>query len=359
MRRKASCVPGTIYGCPARGIAYTDSLYAAVRSRGVEVQEGVWSGRWLLANLHAGDMLHLHWPSFYYYDPRSRTRSLVGLLRFIVIVTLLHRRGVCIAWTAHNLYPHDGAKGEWLHRLARWFVVRVSDHVFVHGPTAAAMVRAEFPSADKALRIISHGHWVGRFPNSTTRLEARRNLGVPENAYVFLFIGLCKPYKGLESLIDAMPSQVPGALLLIAGRFPSPAYQAAIMARAERAGTQLVSVYPGYVEDERLQVFLNAADVVTLPYREILTSGAAVLAMSFGRPVIAPRLGALVDLVDQDTGILYDPGESSGLRHAMQRARSIRFSEEAILRHVSNFTWDDAALELLRAHRGDLRGSRL
>jgi len=53
---------------------------------------------------------------------------------------------------------------------------------------------------------------------------------------------------------------------------------------------------PDHVADSELQNYLRAADVVVLPYQEILNSGSAVLALSFDRPVLMPRLGAAEDL---------------------------------------------------------------
>ncbi|MEZ4597387.1 MAG: glycosyltransferase [Chloroflexota bacterium] len=54
-----------------------------------------------------------------------------------------------------------------------------------------------------------------------------------------------------------------------------------------------MALLPGNVPDDRMQVFLRAADVMVLPYRDVLTSGSAILAMTFGLPVVAPRIGCL------------------------------------------------------------------
>jgi beta-1,4-mannosyltransferase len=48
-----------------------------------------------------------------------------------------------------------------------------------------------------------------------------------------------------------------------------------------------------------LQIYLRASDVVVLPYIEILNSGAAILALSFSRPVLVPARGALIDLREE------------------------------------------------------------
>ena len=65
---------------------------------------------------------------------------------------------------------------------------------------------------------------------------------------------------------------------------------------------------------------MNAADVVVLPYREILTSGAIILAMSFGKPIIAPKIGCIPDYIDDNGGFLYNPLDVQGLLEAMRKA---------------------------------------
>jgi beta-1,4-mannosyltransferase len=66
-------------------------------------------------------------------------------------------------------------------------------------------------------------------------------------------------------------------------------------------------------------VFLRAADAVVLPYRDVLTSGSAILAMTFGLPVVAPRIGCLPEALD-GCSILYDPDRPPGLRAALDEA---------------------------------------
>ena len=152
-----------------------------------------------------------------------------------------------------------------------------------------------------------------------------------------------------------MASIEPGSILVIAGKFSSATYQSAILAMAERLGPQNVLIRPGFVDYRDLQIFLNAADTVVLPYREILTSGAAMLAMSFGKPVIAPRLGALNDLVKEGCGILFDNDDPNGLSDALRAARSTRFSEDVIFDAAAAYKWEDAAQALIEAHTGHER----
>jgi glycosyltransferase involved in cell wall biosynthesis len=59
---------------------------------------------------------------------------------------------------------------------------------------------------------------------------------------------------------------------------------------------------------------------VVLPFRDILTSGSAILALSHGRPVIAPAMGCLPGTLPADATFLYDPDAEGALAGAMREA---------------------------------------
>lgn len=332
---------------PRAGTSYTESLYAAAQALGAEVIEGAWSARSLLGELRTGDVVHLHWPSFLYYFPGARSRTTVELARFLALLRVVRARGARVAWTAHNLYPHDGGLEEWTHRVARAAVVAQAEVIFVHGPSAAAEVAREFAVKEDRLVLVPHGHWIGRYPSAISREEARSLLDVPPGSFVYAFVGLCKPYKGLDALADAFAAQRDGAFLVVAGRFPSADYRALVAAHLARLDPSRVRFVPEFVPDDQIQRYLVAADALVLPYRRILTSGMAIVGLSFGRPVVAPRLGGLPDVVDERCGLLYDPSRPEALASAMDRVRELPFSERAILDHARSFRWEDAARALL------------
>jgi glycosyltransferase involved in cell wall biosynthesis len=85
--------------------------------------------------------------------------------------------------------------------------------------------------------------------------------------------------------------------------------------------------------------------VVALPFLEIFTSGSVLLAMSFGRAVIAPRRGCVTDVLDEAGGILYDADDPQGLEGALRVAMTA--DTEAMGRHnaadLSRFDWSRVA----------------
>jgi glycosyltransferase involved in cell wall biosynthesis len=97
------------------------------------------------------------------------------------------------------------------------------------------------------------------------------------------------------------------------------------------------------VPDDRLQVVLRAADVVVLPYRTILNSGTALLALSFDVPIVVPALGAMSDLerdVGSDWVRTYDGTiRPSVLEEAIEWARAPRHGRP----RLDDRGWDEVA----------------
>jgi glycosyltransferase involved in cell wall biosynthesis len=81
-----------------------------------------------------------------------------------------------------------------------------------------------------------------------------------------------------------------------------------------------IEIRDALVPDDELQVYFNACDVVALPFRKVLNSGSLLLAMSFGCPVAAPRLGSIPEVACPDAWFGYDADDAAGLRNAIESA---------------------------------------
>jgi beta-1,4-mannosyltransferase len=327
------------------GISYNDALYKAVESQDVTVVQGYFAGGWLLRNLRGGDWVHLHWPSFQYSVKGSTIACIRGLVRWFALLALIRLRGAHIVWTAHNLLPHDRHSLPWVDPLARRIVIALSRKIMVHGPSAAQELCTRFPSASRKIAQMQMGNWVDYYPVTTTREAARAHLNIAADTYVYLFIGLCKPYKNLHGLITAFRALTGNSTLLVAGKFQDPNYQKHVEALA--AGDARIRIIPGFVPDDMIQTYLVACDAVVAPYNEILTSGTAMLALSFGRPIISVNRGFLKDVVTEKTGLLFSPETDGGLTKALAAVQEKRFEEGEILDHARKFTYEDAACKLI------------
>ncbi len=336
---------------PKGGISYNDCFYHALEKEGITVIEGVFSGRWLNSNLRSGDWLHLHWPSFAYNVGGTRLRLMIWFARFIALLLLSRVKGARIVWTAHNLLPHDRCALPFLDVFGRHFLIAISRMVLVHGPGPADVLGARFPNARSKMVSIPLGNWIGYYPAIVTKEEARSALDIPQDKQVFLFIGLCKPYKDLDKLVSVFRSSAQDARLIVAGKFPDPDYRDQIHQLA--GADQRIRIDEGFIPDERMQHYLLACDFVVVPYREILTSGTAMLALSFGRPVISVDFGFLRDVISSETGILFSHSDPDGLAKALRSGGETFFDEAVILAHASKYTYSDAARIFANAMMAD------
>ena len=332
---------------PRRGIDYCEQLYRVVAEMGTQALEGKWSVRWILANVRRNDLVHLHWPSFFYFHANAPMRTHFELLRLFLRVGVVRLLGARIAWTAHNLYPHDGGRNRWTHRVARKLISRVAEVIFVHGPTAARLVSGEFHIPARKLRQVPHGHWRDLYPQRPDRAEARRRIGMPADAVLYGFVGACRPYKNLESVVSAFAQVDPASHLLIAGKFSPAGYLETIRALIDPACEARIHIVPRFLQDEEIMAYVAGLDALVLSYKEILTSGGAMLALSAGVPVVAPRIGSLPDVIVESCGVLYDPGAPDGLANAMVEVRRRKYSRETIIAHALSFDWRISAHALI------------
>ena len=262
------------------------------------------------------DVIHLHWLPFVARGYSGYSRVLLFLIR----LWIARRRNIKIVWTAHNLRSHE-AVSVFAERLQTWGVLRLSSKVIVHSSFAARTVCEDFGEkfAEK-VEVIPHGSYVGIYENHVTKEEARTALAIPQGALVYLFFGNLRPYKGIEELLSSFRKlEDENAILLVAGSPVNQAYASKIRAHAEQ--DHRVRLDLTVIPDNEIQNFMNAADIAVFPYRNILTSGALLLAMSYSRPCIAPLIGPIPETIDHKTGgFLYDPANDEALYQALLQA---------------------------------------
>jgi beta-1,4-mannosyltransferase len=319
--------------------------------------EGRFDLKWLITRGRFCDVIHLHWIGTTYTPAAWKIRPglanklvnnrlvmpLRGALRLANVTTALllaKLRGKAIVYTVHNLRPHREETWPFviLNRIAHRVVLFLANRVHAHNHYTRKILETDYNRRD-GVSVVPLGNHVGYYPNRLSRFEARQQLGVPDDAFVYLFLGLIRPYKGVEDLIDAFEElELPASQLLVVGRVFGASYREKLLNRVQN--NPAIKLVPEFIPDEAIQLYMNGCDICVLPYRNITTSSAAVLALSFGRPVIAPAIASFPELVTPETGILYDPSSPDGLVSALRQARQQSWSESRIVDYARQFDWD-------------------
>jgi glycosyltransferase involved in cell wall biosynthesis len=208
--------------------------------------------------------------------------------------------------------------------------------------------------------VIRHGSYIGVYPPGRSRSEVRGDLRIPSDAFVFLSLGHIRRYKGLDLLMSAFAATaeaLPDAVLVVAGLPIDRTVADEVRAAAET--DRRIRALPEFVPDDQVAELFEAADASVLTRADGGTSGALVLALSHGVPIVAPAAPAYEDLVGDDAGWLFEEGDADALSKALVRAadesrEQHEFRAHAALAHGEELSWDDSCLEfaaLLRALR--------
>ncbi len=295
-------------------------------------------------------IFHLHWltPIFAPAKDPSEAEHFVDL--FLARARLFVALGGRILWTVHNVVSHEPKYLEQEVRLSRG-VVELAEKIHVHHVAAANFTKPYYELPADKLLVAEHGNYVGTIPITMSREEARAKLGVPPAVKVFLFLGQIREYKGVDDLLEAYSKVASDSRvgLIIAGKVLG-VNQSILKEKISKLPNAIFR--PGFVPDDEMQIYLLAADVMVLPYKNVLTSGSVLLAMSYALPVICPRSGLLQHLVvNEENGFSYEEGGLlSAMRMFLRSAEQLgsRVGQQA-LRTAKSFRWEDTA-EKIRLH---------
>jgi glycosyltransferase involved in cell wall biosynthesis len=269
------------------------------------------------------NVVHFHW-LHPYFSGRTPAHSIVALLVFLIQWPMLRFTRTKIIWTVHNIRNHEGKMAA-AESFVQGLVGRHASAIIVHCAEAAAQLRQSYPAIPpEKVREISHGNYIGVYPEGIGRHQAREQLDLPADACVALFFGEIRAYKGIDELLTVYegPTAPEDTLLMIAGRVHDDQLRARLEAAA-RNNTN-IRLRLGFVPENEVQVLMAAADVVVAPFRQVLTSGSVLLALSFGKPVVAPLSGCLRELADKAKGFFYRPEDPNGLGESLRRLRRYR-----------------------------------
>jgi len=230
---------------------------------------------------------------------------------FATVLRATRRAGAVNVMIADNLIPHEKRPLDGL--FTRW-VTSATDAYVVMSESVEADLDRLVPGALR--RRVPHPLY-SQYASTMTREQARAALGLRGD--VVLFFGFVRHYKGLDTLLDAMPAIVAQrrVTLVVAGEFYEPVQ--ATRERIERLGLgERVRLYDRYLADEEVRQLFAAADVCALPYRSATQSGVIQIAYAAGCPVITTRVGGLPEFVAEGkSGYTVPPEDPAALAAAV------------------------------------------
>ncbi|MEW6602100.1 MAG: glycosyltransferase [Nitrospirota bacterium] len=204
------------------------------------------------------------------------------------------------------------------------------------------------------IAVIPHASFTKIISNTTDRHEARTRLNLRQEDIVFLYLGLIRYYKGVIELVDSFKRlESRNNQLVVAGSSRDDQLIGQLRKKAERLDN--IHLHLKYIPNDEIHLYMNAADVLVCPYRDVLNSGSVFLGMSFGKPIIAPRMGCIPEVLNNEHNLLYDVEEKDGLFNAINLAvaSKLRLKEmgNQNLMRAKEMDWDDIAEKTVKVYK--------
>jgi glycosyltransferase involved in cell wall biosynthesis len=231
------------------------------------------------------------------------------------ILVLLSRLTMPVVTTLHTVLSRPSTA----QRTVTERIVEASTKIVVMADKGRELLRSVYQVAEDKIEIIAHGIPDVAFVGSDA---AKARLGFSGRAVVLTF-GLLSPNKGIEVMIDAMPSilkRQPDAVYVVLGathpnlvRDQGETYRQSLLARAFELGVEDHVVFlDQFVDQATLLEFISMCDVYVTPYlnEAQMTSGTLAYSYGLGKPVVSTPYWHAQELLDDERGVLVPFGDA-------------------------------------------------
>lgn len=288
---------------------------------------------WRTALTGRYDVLHVHWPDALLAGRRWWTRA-GKRLAFAGLVARVRLRSIAVVCTVHNVAPPTGP---------------ILDRLLARALEGRADVRIRIASLTPEVEgvasvLIPHGHYRAWFQGMARSDPVPGRLG---------YVGLIKPYKGIEQVVDAFAEASvvdPALTLRIAGAPTDDVVARWLRDASERLDGLRITLR--YVDEREFVEVVTSSELVVLPYRHMHNSGAALAALSLDRPVLVPDNDvnrALASEVGPGWVHVFD-GELTA-RKLLDAVRTVRADSPDAAPDLSAREWDAVGGTHARAYR--------
>lgn len=242
------------------------------------------------------DLIHAHTP---------RT-ALIGRLA-------ARRAGVPFIYHVHSPAGRDSTRRvlNWINATAEWAAVRGADHLITVSPSLREYMIGRGIPAERITYV----------PNGVPSSIQTTERTPPSGTWTLGVVALFRPRKGIEVLLEALAmlrSRDINVRLRAIGGFETPAYEAEVMALAERLGLAAAIDWIGFTREVNRE--LAETDLFVLP--SLFGEGLPMVvleAMAAGLPVVASRVEGVPEaVVHRETGLLVEPGSVSQLASTIE-----------------------------------------
>ncbi len=230
----------------------------------------------------------MHWPDKFFANEFS-LRTFKAWIKIALIQSLKWLHGTRFIWVAHNARPHESTAP--ISLITRIFLKSLDGIIYLSHYSHSLVHDLYGSSVEKAELITVHGHYL---ENKITPLKNPPSIMQDIHLSYFGRIRRYKNIHRLVALIGMMSDR--NITLTITGTYQCNDLAIQIENTARSSSHIQLDMRSTVIPDADLESVIDNCHAVILPYRDILNSGAALLALSRNRPILAPAIGGFLEL---------------------------------------------------------------
>ena len=274
-----------------------------------------------LYRLPADSAFHLHWTRIAQLGATTEDQAREKTAEFLAPIESFVERGGTFLWSIHEPLPHDCPFPNVEIELRRRLIELAHGVHVLHARTVEEVEPYYTIDPDK-LFVVDHPLYNGIYEEYLTREAARGLLGLEDDEVLLLAFGAIRPYKGFDRLVRLLPKLTADTGLrlrvMVAGPTMGSIDNSKLLVVVEITEGASISTNP--IPDEHVQVMFKSADVVVLPYRQVLNSGVLMLGLTFGCRSVAPDNSVTRDALDSGLVHLFERSSDEDLFRAVKEA---------------------------------------
>jgi glycosyltransferase involved in cell wall biosynthesis len=239
------------------------------------------------------------------------------------------------------------------------FISYFSNRIVVHENFLRDLLIREYKIKNHKISVIPHGIDIHQGLDNTT---AKIKLGI-KNKKVILFFGYLTKRKGLELLLDAYRNlSVDKNTLLIIGAGENPRLKKSLeYSMYYNKLKQIIEsnsniIFPGFIEENLLGLYLSAADIVVFPYLiPVASSGPLHLALSFDKLILCSDIPIFKDMIKTDR-LLFKSNDSEDLQKKLKSLLQLsQIEKDELNRKIASIkhscSWEFVSLKTLNLYK--------
>jgi len=261
------------------------------------------------------DLLHVHEPEALTYKKVPSEADLTRLEK--------HLRGwkerAKVVVTVHNRYPHykDNPANARLYELVYSF----ADGFTHRGQSSMDEFRTKYPQYGERPQAIIPTGINPYYENTISKAAARQELGLSPDDTVFVSFGTIRAFEELDLVVSGFKNvNLPDKKLVISAAGSHHLPQTELKWRKLRLKFERdIQTNFAKVPADRVQVYLNAADVTIIPRVQILNSALLQLGFTFGKVVVGPDTGVVAEFLKATGNPIFDVHDHASVARALEQ----------------------------------------